>query len=110
MKSIKWRDADGRQHAVMQYEDAELPLPLADKALRVGACVSITDDRRKTLKGARGGQHPNVNATDIVNLDEVTDHSGALHQSFDPVAQANITPFDRGPAITGTVPSLMTAG
>jgi hypothetical protein len=97
MKSIKWRDADGRQRAVMQYEDVELPIPLADRALRIGACVSVTDTRRKALKGARGGQHPNVNAIDMVDLDEVTDNSGALHQSFDPVAQANITPFDRGP-------------
>ena len=96
MKSVKWRDADGRQRAVQQYDDAELPLTRADRALRIGACDSITDDRRKALKGARGGQHPNVSATDIVNLDEVTDHSGALHQSFDPVAQANITSFDRG--------------
>ena len=39
----------------------------------------------------------------MVDLDEVTDNSGALHQSFDPVAQANITPFDRGPKITGTI-------
>jgi hypothetical protein len=107
MRSIKWRDAaSGRQHAVQQYEDVTLPIPLADRALRIGAAVSVTDSRRKALKGARGGQHPNVDAIDIVDLDAVSDHSGALHQSFDPVAQANITPFDRGPAITGTVPAL----
>lgn len=95
LKSIKWRSAAGHQHAVMQYEFADLPISLADKALRSGAACVPTDDRCK-LNGSHGGRHPNVNAIDIVDLDAVSDFSDARHASFDPVASANITPFDRG--------------
>jgi hypothetical protein len=34
-KSVKWTDSDGRKRVVTQWQDAELPLALADKALRV---------------------------------------------------------------------------
>jgi hypothetical protein len=71
--TVKWRDSNGRQCSALQYEDAQLPLALADKALRRGICVSVTDERRKTLKGARGGHHVNVDALDIVDLDDIDD-------------------------------------
>jgi hypothetical protein len=106
LRSIKWKDADGRQRSALQYEDAALPLPLADKALRSGACVSITDDRRKTLKGARGGHHPNVDALDIVDLDAIEDWSGAHYtgpDANDALASTNITVIDRGPERKGTI-------
>jgi hypothetical protein len=34
LRSIKWRDNNGRLRTALQYEDVELPLHLADKTLR----------------------------------------------------------------------------
>jgi hypothetical protein len=92
MRTVKW--GNGR-HSALQYEDVELPLALADKALRRGVAVPVTDDRRKTLKGARGGHHPNVNALDIVDLDTLDDPK-APYLGGDPVLrQAAFTVIDR---------------
>jgi hypothetical protein len=71
LKSVKWSGG-----SALQYEDVELPIHLADRAVRCGACVSVTDDRRKTLLGARGGHHVNLNALDVVDLDALDDASG----------------------------------
>jgi hypothetical protein len=91
LRSIKW---DNGRRTALQYEDAELPLPLADKALRRGVCVSVTDDRRKTLKGARGGHHVNVDALDIVDLDDLDDPK-APYIGHDPVMAADFRVLDR---------------
>jgi hypothetical protein len=61
--------------------------------------VPVESEHRKRLKGARG-VHADPNAVDIVDLDAIDDRSGARYvgpDNVDPVAQANITPFDRGP-------------
>jgi hypothetical protein len=96
LRQIKWKDAAGRQQYGQQYEDADLPLATAEMALRHGAVTRLDDDRRKQLRGARGGQHVNPNAVDLLDLDALEGWSGARHASFDPVASARITPFDRG--------------
>jgi hypothetical protein len=113
LRSIKWKNADGRLFNAMQYTDVELPLLLADKALRCGACVPITDERRKTLRDAHGGRHANPNAFDIVDLDNIEEHSGARYVgpgSNDPTLRAaNFTPIDRSAdarAIKISVPRL----
>jgi hypothetical protein len=95
MRTVKW--GNGR-HSALQYEDCELPLALADKALRRGVAVSVTDERRKTLKGARGGYHPNLGAVDIVDLDALTEDK-APYLGPDPVLRAaNFQQVDRGDA------------
>jgi hypothetical protein len=92
MRTVKW--GNGR-HSALQHEDAELPLALADKALRRGVAVPLTDERRKTLKGARGGYHPNLNALDIVDLDALDDPK-APYIGPDPVLrQSAFTVIDR---------------
>jgi hypothetical protein len=96
LRPIKWTDAEGHVLYCQQFEDADLTPAAAQRALRVGAVCGLDDPRRKELRGARGGHHVNVNAIDLLDLDAVEDWSGAPHASFDPVAQANITPYDRG--------------
>jgi hypothetical protein len=92
LRSIKW---DNGRRTALQYEDADLPLALADKALRRGVCVSVTDDRRKTIKGARGGHHVNVDALDIIDLDDLDDPK-APYIGPDPVLrQADFRVMDR---------------
>jgi len=101
--SLKWTE-NGRQRTALAFEDVTLPLELAEKALRIGACVPQSHDMRKTHKGARGGYQPDPDAIGVVDLDAVTEYSGARHQNFDPVAQANITVIDRGvPERKGTI-------
>src|SRR5207237_2119270 len=70
LSSVKYRDqVSGQMRQALQYEDCELPVMLAHRALRCNAAVVLSDPRRRELHGARGGQHANPNATDIVDLD-----------------------------------------
>jgi len=104
IKSAKYRGGDERMHYCGQYEDAIMPPEVAQKALRCGAAVSITDDRRRHLRGARGGDF-NFSAPDVVDLEKIDDRSAARYVGpNDPVAaSANFRAMDRGPAITGTI-------
>jgi hypothetical protein len=103
LKSIKWRE-DGRQRAVLQFEDAELPVHLAERALRHGACVEVTDERRKNLKNSRGGEHPNLNSRDIIDLDAADDFSPVKFAvpGADPQLPPGFTRLERGEARTIT--------
>jgi hypothetical protein len=56
LKNLKWREGD-RVRVGTQFEDVTLPIPLAQRARRCGACVPTNDPRRKTLRDARGGYH-----------------------------------------------------
>jgi hypothetical protein len=107
LKSIKWRE-DGRLRTSLQWTDAELPLGLAERALRFGACVGLDHPKRKELLGARGGVHPDVNAVDIIDLDNISDSSGAVYEppgmQNDAVINANFKRVDRGGPIVGTIP------
>lgn len=69
LKSVKFSH-DSRTRYAAQFEDFEMPLQYAQRALRCGAAVPMTDPRRRELHGARGGQHANPNALDIVDLDD----------------------------------------
>jgi hypothetical protein len=96
-RTIKWRDpSSGRQRAALALEDVDLPLHLADKALRIGACAPVSDEMRKTHKNALGGVHPNPDARGVVDLDAVEEFSGARYAGPDPVLrQADFRVIDR---------------
>jgi hypothetical protein len=110
--------SNGRQCSVLAFEDVELPRALADLALRIGCCIPLDDDRRKHLKGARGGEHPNLDAVNIVDLDAIEEHSGARFLGpnasgksetpamngvvrVDPVSGVTFTQIDCGPTVVG---------
>lgn len=71
LRSVKFRDHTGLVRHARQYDDIELPLEIAQRALRCGAAVLVTDPRRRNLKGARGGDPVDPSAPDIVNLDAI---------------------------------------
>ena len=99
LRPIRWTDAEGRLRHCQQFEDADLTPLAAQRGLRVGAVCTLDDQRRKTLKGARGGHHVNVNAIDLLDLDGISDASGARFvgpDANDPVLRAaRFTPIDR---------------
>jgi hypothetical protein len=98
LRSIKWKDTEGRQRHGLQFQDVDLPPATAQRGLRCGAVVPLTDPRRRELKGVRGGVHVNPNAVDLLDLDDeaVTrpPHVDPIMAS-DPVREANITVLDR---------------
>jgi hypothetical protein len=102
LRSIKWRDANGRQRYGLQYEDHDLTPAAAQRGLGIGAVVALNDPRRKQLLGSRGGHHVDPNSRDLLDLDdeEATrpPHIAPVLASDPVLAAANFTPLDRGPA------------
>jgi hypothetical protein len=70
LRAITWRDHEGRQRYAQQYTDADLTPGAAQRGLRIAAVVPLDDHRRKQLHGARGGQHVDRNAIDLLDLDD----------------------------------------
>ncbi|WP_176946136.1 hypothetical protein [Bradyrhizobium sp. Rc2d] len=91
MKSAKYRDRDGRSRFAGQFEDADMPVTTAQRALRLGVAVPVTDPKRARLRGSRGGDF-DPRAPDVVDLDAVEEHKHVPH--IDPVLRAaNFTPL-----------------
>jgi hypothetical protein len=98
LRSAHYRDHDGRKRFAGQYEDAMMPVPTAQRALRHGVAVSVADPRRAQLRGARGSDYRPL-APDVVDLDAMEEPKGVQYIGPDPVmAAANFQPLDRGPA------------
>jgi hypothetical protein len=95
LKSARYRDYDGRKRFAGQYEDATMPMPMAQRALRHGVAVSVADSRRTQLLGVRGGDYK-PNAADVVDLDAIKDGSGVPYLGADPVLrEAGFIEIDR---------------
>ncbi|WP_456770084.1 hypothetical protein [Bradyrhizobium sp. USDA 4448] len=91
MKSAKYRDHDGRSRFAGQFEDVLMPVATAQRALRLGVAVSLTDPKRAQLRGSRNGDF-DPRAPDVVDLDAVEEHKAVPH--IDPVLRAaNFTPL-----------------
>jgi hypothetical protein len=101
LRSAKYRDHDGRSQFAGQYEDAMMPVPTAERALRHGVAVSVADPRRAQLRGARGSDYRPL-APDVIDLDSIEEPKGVPHLGVaiaDPALRdANFTVIDRGPA------------
>ena len=101
LRSANYRDEDGHKRFAGQYEDAMMPVPTAQRALRLGVAVSVSDPRRAQLRGARGSDHRPL-APDVVDLDAIEEPMGVPHLGVhlaDPALRAaNFTVIDRGPA------------
>jgi hypothetical protein len=97
LRSARFRNQDGKSQFAGQYEDAMMPVPTAQRALRHGAAVSVADPRRAQLRGARGSDYRPL-APDVVDLDAIEEPKGVQYIGPDPVmAAANFQPLDRGP-------------
>lgn len=95
LKSAKFRDHDGRKRFGGQWEDATMPVTTAQRALRLGVAVSVTDPQRARLRGARGGDFQ-PNASDVVDLDATEEPKRGPHMQLDPMLrEANFVEVDR---------------
>jgi hypothetical protein len=95
LRSANYRDHDGRKRFAGQYEDAMMPVPTAQRALRHGVAVSVADPRRAQLRGARGGDF-NPLAPDVADLDAMKEPEGAPYVGSDPaLVEAHFTEIDR---------------
>jgi hypothetical protein len=101
LRSAKYRDHDGRSQFAGQYEDSIMPVPTAQRAVRLGAAVSVADPRRAQLRGARGSDYRPL-APDVVDLDAIEEPKGVPYLGVDiadpALRAANFTVIDRGPA------------
>jgi hypothetical protein len=97
LRSAKFRDHAGVVQYARQFEDCELPSQTAERALRRNVAVPVTDPRRRDLKGARGGFHPDPRAPDIADLDAVDEAKAPdIDAENNPVlAAANFRVIDR---------------
>lgn len=91
VKSAKYRDHDGRSRFAGQFEDAIMPATTAQRAMRMGVAVPVTDPQRGRLRGTRGGDF-DPRAPDVIDLDAVEEPKNVPHT--DPVLRAaNFTPL-----------------
>lgn len=100
LRSAKYHDHDGSTRYAAQYQDCEMPVEVAQRALRYNVAVPLTDGRRRHLLGARGGVHVNPNAVDLADL---TSEEAARPRHLEPtmasdpvLREANFTLIDRG--------------
>jgi hypothetical protein len=82
LKSVKFRDHAGKVRFGGQYEDCEMPVQLAQRAMRYGAATTTSDPGHAQLRGARGGDF-NFAAPDVVDLDAIEEAKGMPYISSD---------------------------
>jgi hypothetical protein len=91
LRSVKWVDDAGQQRIAGKFEDAEVPVRLVGKALKCGACVPMTDPRRRELHGTQGGFPPRLDTATDLDVDPAT------QVSSEPIlASSPFTVVDRG--------------
>jgi hypothetical protein len=92
LRSIKWHDTERKQHLAGKFTDAYLPPQLVAKALKSGACIAISDPRRKQFHHTQNEQ---PRADTALDLD-----ADAEPKSIEPtMASSPFTVVDRGPAV-----------
>jgi hypothetical protein len=93
--SARYRDHAGRKRFAGQWEDATMPVATAQRALRQGVAVPVTDPRRAQLHGARGGDF-NPDGPDVVDFDAVETPKDVSHVKSNPaLREANFIVLDR---------------
>lgn len=94
IKSARFRDHENRKTFAGQYTDAIMPVTVAEKAKRLGVAVPVTDARRATSLGSRGGDYRS-DAVDVVDIDEAVEHSGVPYVGPDSVIQQKVNFIER---------------
>lgn len=91
LRSAHYRDHDGRKRFAGQWEDAIMPVTTAQRAMRMGVAVPVTDPRRARLRGTRGGDF-DPRAGDVIDLEAIEEPK--MVSQADPVLRAaNFTPL-----------------
>ena len=65
LRSIKWHDTERKQQLARKFTDAYLPPQLVAKALKSGACIAISDPRRKQFHHTQNEQPRADTALDL---------------------------------------------
>jgi hypothetical protein len=100
LHATTWIDSEGQRRRAPKWSDIELPPQTAERALRLGICVPLSDPRRRQLVGM-SPCHPEEHwckNLDAEPEDAVTSEENG-HRS-EPVQHTAFTVVDRGPAIT----------
>jgi hypothetical protein len=93
LRSVKWHDANGVQQLGAKFSDVYLPPEAAARALKSGACVSISDSLRRQHRGW-STEHPRADlAYDLDAAEPITDE-------FQPERHSQFQQVDRGPGFT----------
>jgi hypothetical protein len=71
LQHVKWIDANGNLRKQCAHTDCGLPLSVAERALKIGAAVKVTDAARKQFAGKTSPIHPDP--WRCVNLDDAVD-------------------------------------
>jgi hypothetical protein len=107
MRPARYREADGRMKLLGKYRVYELPLVIAEKALKSGAAVPVTDPRRRELEGLVGMVLPDESRCEAIDgSPPSTVNVGPVITSSSPLFE----PLDRGPPVHGVLPVQMVAG
>ena len=101
LRHAKYTDASGAVKCLGKMREHILPPHLAQKALKSGAAIPLTDPRVRTLKGNWGMIIPGPDQCEALDATPDSRVAPVLHSSFEVV--------DRGPPITGTMRQPMAA-
>jgi hypothetical protein len=92
LHAVSWT-YDGQQRRMGKWNDVELPREIAERALRLGICVPLSDPRRKQLVGQSPG-HPEPHwCQDLDHEPDVSEPATVIG----PITHTAFTPVDRGP-------------
>jgi hypothetical protein len=96
LKHVAFVDRDGVLQRRPRCHDVELPIPLADEAIRVKAACEMTDPRRKQLYGTFGAVTPDL--ANCVKLGDVPVADDAPKSNAPPIMSSS-TVFEPHPNI-----------
>jgi hypothetical protein len=96
LRHAKYTDEKGMVRCLGKMRDHTLPPPLAQRALKSGAAIPLTDPRVRTLKGNWGMIVPGPDQCEALDGTPDSRVAPVLHSAFEVV--------DRGAPITGTLP------
>jgi hypothetical protein len=106
-KKIRWIGADGTRCTMNRWHETSLPTALADRAIRIGACVPAGHDLHRSQKGwGKNPINPAWEACDIDldNPDVPIDAAPNVHPLQLPDKHVAFERIDRGPGFNLKVP------
>lgn len=105
LRHASYRDPDGVQHLIQRFTDHDVPPAVARRALKRGAAIPVSDERRKKLHNTWPTR---PRASDCESLDDAAWAPSAENGTQRATPQIKHSAFemqvlDRGPVRTGTI-------
>ncbi len=101
VRSGRYRGESGQQILLGQNRRHVLPVALAEKALRSGIAIPLTDARARSLDGISGMVQPDPARCESLDGSPVTEPKSSTAA---PIMSSLFEPMDRGPAFNVRVP------